>query len=234
MIASTRRKALVLLTGMAGSAGLAAWARPTILESDSRAGFKLDDVVPQAFGAWRVDRSIPVIVPPPDQQALLNKIYNQTLARTYVNQQGYRVMLSLAYGGDQSDGLSVHLPEVCYVGQGFRLESQANGRLVLGGQTIPVRRLLTVLGGRREPITYWVTTGNEATISMWRRRMISFEFGLRRRVPDGLLVRVSSIDASEGQAFDMHQRFLVDMVATMPPRDRELIVGSVSLPATGA
>ena len=222
------------MAGMAASAGLAAWAKPTILVSDSRAGFKLADVVPQSFGAWTVDRSIPVIVPPPDQQALLNKIYNQTLARTYINPQGYRIMLSLAYGGDQSDGLSVHLPEVCYVGQGFRLESQADGRLALGGQTIPVRRLLTVLGGRREPITYWVTTGNEATISMWRRRMISFEYGLRRRVPDGLLVRVSSIDASEPNAFEQHRRFLTDMVAPMSPQDRELIVGSVSLSAAGA
>lgn len=229
-----RRKAIALFAGMSGSAALASWARPTILESDARSGFKLADVVPVSFGAWQVDRNMPVVVPPPDQQALLNKIYNQTLARTYINTKGYRVMLSLAYGGDQSDGLSVHLPEVCYVGQGFKLESQADGRLALGGQNIPVRRLLTTMGARREPITYWVTTGNEATISMWRRRMISLEYGLRRRVPDGLLVRVSSIDASESLAFEMHQRFLIDMVATMPPRDRELIVGSVSLPAAGA
>lgn len=230
---AVRRKAIVLFAGMSASAALASWARPTILTSDARPGFKLADVVPVAFGKWQVDRNIPVVVPPPDQQALLNKIYNQTLARTYVNDRGYRIMLSLAYGGDQSDGLSVHLPEVCYVGQGFKLESEADGRLALGGQTIPVRRLLTTLGPRREPITYWVTTGNEATISMWRRRMISLEYGLRRRVPDGLLVRVSSIDVSETWAFEMHRQFLVDMVAMMAPRDRELIVGSVSLPAAG-
>jgi len=229
----TRRTAALLLGGMAASAGLAAWARPTIRVSDARSSFKLEQVVPESFGTWQIDRNVPVVVPPPDQQALLDKIYNQTLARTYVNQSGYRIMLSLAYGGDQSDGLAVHLPEVCYVGQGFRLESQEDGRLSLGGQVIPVRRLLTTLGPRREPITYWVTAGNEATISMWRRRMISIEYGMRRQIPDGLLVRVSSIDASSSQAYSMHERFLADMVAQMPKSDRDLVVGSVSLAPVG-
>jgi len=225
---STRRKALVLFAGMAGSAGLAAWARPTILDSDSRPGFKLESIVPAAFGEWQIDRHMPVVVPPPDQQALLNKIYNQTLARTYVNPRGYRVMLSLAYGGDQSDGLTVHIPEVCYVGQGFRLESTKDERLAIGGLDIPVRRVLTTMGPRIEPITYWVTTGDEATVTIWRRRMVAIRYGLLRRIPDGLLVRVSSIDRSPGQAHAMHDAFLKDMVTAMPPRDRALIIGSVS------
>jgi EpsI family protein len=225
---ATRRKALVLLAGMAGSAGLAAWARPTILDSDARPGFKLEAIVPLAFGEWQVDRHMPVVVPPPDQQALLNRIYNQTLARTYVNARGYRVMLSLAYGGDQSDGLTVHIPEVCYVGQGFRLEGARDERLSIGGLTIPVRRLLTSMGPRIEPITYWVTTGDEATVTIWRRRMVSIRYGLARRIPDGLLVRTSSIDRDTGQAHAMHDAFLRDMVALMPPRDRALIIGSIS------
>lgn len=225
---NARRKALVVLGGMAGSAGLAAWARPTILDSDSRPGFKLESIIPEAFGQWQLDRHVPVVVPPPDQQALLNKIYNQTLARTYVNPRGYRVMLSLAYGGDQSDGLTVHIPEVCYVGQGFRLEGSRDERLAIGGLDIPVRRLLTTMGPRVEPITYWVTTGDEATITIWRRRLVSIRYGLRRRIPDGLLVRVSSIDRDNRQAHAMHDAFLKDMVAAMPPRDRALIIGSIS------
>lgn len=225
---NTRRAAVGMLLGMVGSAGLAAWARPTILDSDARPGFKLEDAVPQAFGDWQIDRNMPVIVPPPDQQALLNKIYNQTLARTYINKAGYRVMLSLAYGGDQSDGLSVHLPEVCYVGQGFRLESSTDARLVLGGLNIPVRRLVTTLGPRHEPITYWVTTGDEATISAWRRRMVSVRYGMSRRIPDGLLVRVSSIDRNDPQAYAMHDAFLAQLVAVMARPDRDLFVGTVS------
>jgi EpsI family protein len=215
---------------MLASAGLAVWATPRIKVSDARGSFSLEETVPETFGAWQIDRNVPVIVPPPDQQALLNKIYNQVLARTYINtEERYRIMLSLAYGGDQSDGLTVHLPEVCYVAQGFRMEAQADDSLSLGGQVIPVRRLRATMGQRIEPITYWVTTGNEATISMWRRRMISIEYGLRRRIPDGLLVRVSSIDLDNDRAYRMHDQFLRDMVAVMPTAKRELIVGNVSL-----
>lgn len=229
MITATRRKALALLSGMAGSAGLAAWARPTILDSDGRPDFKLDIVIPPAFGDWQIDRHQPVVLPPPDQQALLNKIYNQTLGRTYINRQGYRVMLSLAYGGDQSDGLTVHIPEVCYVGQGFRLEKSADGQLGIGGIRIPARRLVTTMGPRYEPITYWVTTGDQATITTWSRRLVSLRYGLRRRIPDGLLVRVSSIDRNEAQAYAQHDAFLAALVQSVQPQYRELLIGSVSI-----
>jgi EpsI family protein len=227
---TSRRTALGLLFGMAATAGLAAWARPSIKESDSRPNFKLDSIVPPVFGSWQIDRNMPVVVPPPDQQALLNKIYNQTLGRTYVNDAGYRIMLSLAYGGDQSDGLSVHIPEVCYVGQGFRLEAQRDAKMDVGGLRIPVRRLVTTMGPRVEPITYWVTTGDEATISMWRRRMVSIKYGLRRRIPDGLLVRVSSIDRNDTEAYRMHDQFLSDLVAAMAANDKALLIGTVSVP----
>ena len=226
-----RRIALGFLAGMSATAGLAAWARPTIRDSDSRPQFKLDSVVPEKFGDWQVDRSLPVVLPPPDQQALLNKIYNQTLGRTYINSKGYRIMLSLAYGGDQSDGLTVHIPEVCYVGQGFRLEKAVDGRLAVGGITIPVRRLVTTLGPRNEPITYWVTIGDEATISTWGRRLVAMRYGMRRRIPDGLLVRVSSIDREEQPAYGVHEQFIAAMLQAVAPGDRMLLIGNRSLPS---
>ena len=61
----------------------------------------LETMFPKAFGDWRVDTSMPVILPSPDVQALLDKIYNQVLSRSYVNAKGERIMLSVAYGGDR-------------------------------------------------------------------------------------------------------------------------------------
>lgn len=225
----SRRTAFGLMLGMAGASALAAWARPTILDSDARPGFSLEKLIPKTFGAWRLDPHVPVVLPPPDQQALLNKIYNQTLGRTYVDGSGYRIMLSLAYGGDQSDGLTVHVPEVCYVGQGFRLETVADGRMGFDGLTIPVRRLVTTMGPRHEPITYWVTTGDQATITTTQRRMVSLRYGLQRRIPDGLLVRVSSIDRDYPGAWRKQEAFLTDLVGAMPAQDKLLVVGTVSL-----
>lgn len=229
MASPGRRKALALALGMGSASALAEWARPTILDSDRRKGFKLEQLVPLQFGHWQIDRHVPVVLPPPDQQALLNKIYNQTLARTYVQPNGYRIMLSLAYGGDQSDGLTVHVPEVCYVGQGFRLERSADSTLSFEAHRIRVRQLVTTLGARHEPITYWITTGDQATITMVERRMVALRYGLRRRIPDGLLVRVSSIDRDYPRAFQQQALFLQALVAAQATSERELFVGSVSL-----
>lgn len=225
-----RRTAVVALLGMAGASALAEWARPTIKVSDAYKNFKIDDIFPKTFGDWTVDAAMPVVVPPPDQQAMLDKIYNQTLARTYVNRQGARIMLSVAYGGDQSDGLTVHVPDVCYVAQGFKVGRERDSQMdVSNGFTIPIRVLEATLGGRIEAITYWVMMGNEATISNAQRRLVSIRYGFRRLIPEGMLIRVSSINPNMDQALALQGVFIRDMVAAIEPSQRIRVVGEVSL-----
>lgn len=226
---TSRRIALTAMLAMGASAALAEWARPNRRVSDLHPGFKLEQIFPDHFGDWIIDPHVPVVVPPPDQQALLSKIYNQTLARTYVNRRGERVMLSVAYGGDQSDGLTVHIPDICYPGQGFKVTDTRDARLAVGpGFVIPVRHLLTTLGQRIEPVTYWVLMGDEATISNTQRRMVSLRYGLQRLIPEGMLVRVSSISPDMEAALAVHARFINDLVASVPAADRERVVGKVN------
>lgn len=226
---TSRRIALASMLAMGASAVLAEWARPTRRVSDLHPGFKLEQIFPAHFGEWVVDPNVPVVVPPPDQQALLNKIYNQTLARTYVNSQGQRVMLSVAYGGDQSDGLTVHIPDICYPAQGFRVTETRDARLqVAPGFVIPVRHLQTMLGQRIEPVTYWVLMGDEATTSNTQRRLVSLRYGLQRLIPEGMLVRVSSINPDMQSALAVHTRFVTELVASVSSADRERIVGKVN------
>lgn len=227
---TSRRVAAVAMLAMAGSAALAEWARPTIRVSDLHPGFKLEQLFPEHFGEWVIDPHMAVVLPPPDQQALLNKIYNQTLARTYVNRRGERVMLSVAYGGDQSDGLTVHIPDICYPAQGFKVTDTRDARLTVApGFLIPVRHLLTTLGPRIEPVTYWVLMGDEATVSNTQRRMVSIRYGLRRLIPEGMLIRVSSINPDMAAAVATHTRFIAELVANTAPQDRERIVGKVNI-----
>lgn len=230
---NARRLAIASMLGMIGTFAFAEWARPTIKDSDLRPNFSLADLFPRAFGDWTVDNSVPVIVPPPDQQEVLDKIYNQTLARTYINGAGQRVMLSVAYGGDQSDGLTVHMPEVCYVAQGFKLVWTRAAKLLVAGVSIPVRQLLTTLGQRVEPITYWILVGDRATTSQTERRLVSLRYGLHRRIPEGMLVRVSSIDASPDSqpAFLLHTTFITALVMAIPPDKREWVIGQMAAAA---
>lgn len=211
---------------MAASAALAVLLKPTTRLADQRPPLVLEQIVPADFGGWRVDRSIVPVTVSADVQAKLDAIYNQTLNRTYINDAGQRVMLSIAYGGDQSgDGTQVHRPEFCYAAQGFQLTRNIVGDLATRYGALPVRRLMAVQGRRNEPITYWITVGDKATVPGLSRKLNQLAYGLTGKVPDGMLVRVSSIDADPQNAYGLQQRFIDAMLGAMPPQDRARIAG---------
>ncbi len=228
-----RRRAILIGAAMVGSAALAEGVRPRRHLADEIGQPDLETIFPKAFGDWRIDTSIPVILPSPDVQALLDKLYNQVLARTYVNRQGERIMLSVAYGGDQSDGTRAHRPEVCYPAQGFQITANRRGELELAGRRFAVRQLMSRLGARHEPITYWVVVGGAVTTTGTEQKLAQLRYGFQGIIPDGLLVRVSNIEPNMERGFVLHSRFLTDMVAAMPEpaRDRVLGTRSEGLPA---
>jgi hypothetical protein len=100
---ASRIKAIVVFVLMACAFGVATAWKPTTHLADQRAKVDLETLFPRSFGDWVVDDRVPVQLVSPDTEALLNKIYHQTLSRVYVNPRGERIMLSVAYGGDQSD-----------------------------------------------------------------------------------------------------------------------------------
>lgn len=222
----TRRKALAALLSMGGAAALAKVGVPTTKIADQWET-DLEKMFPAEFGEWQVDRTLPVVLPAPDVQAKLDAIYNQVLARTYVNRRsGDRVMLSVAYGGDQSDGMQAHLPEVCYPAQGFELRGARSVQLDLQGRRIPARQMSTRLGGRHEHVVYWLTLGETVAATRTERKLRQMEYGLRGLVPDGMLVRTSSIDRDAANSFAVQQRFLLDMAKALPPDHVNRILGA--------
>lgn len=211
MSSEMRRRGFVAAGLMFAGSALAVGMRPRKHMADEIGMPDLETLFPKQFGDWRVDTSIPVILPSPDVQALLDKIYNQVLARTYVNAQGQRIMLSVAYGGDQSDGTSAHRPEVCYPAQGFAISSNRAGTLQVGDREVQVRRLMSHLGPRHEPITYWVVVGGEVVTTGIGQKLAQMRYGLRGVIADGMLVRVSNIDSDMARGFGIHERFVTDL-----------------------
>src|SRR5262249_13935251 len=150
--------------------------------------------------------------------------------RTYVNSQGYMIMLSLAHGRDQRGELEAHMPEICYPANGFTLRRTESGRLQTPFGDIPVHRLLTSKGPRDEPVTYWFTFGREPIAvdlpaQRLRRRLIELRYVLTGRVPDGILFRVSSIDRDPAQANQLQDQFVIDLLRALPPSDRQRLSG---------
>jgi EpsI family protein len=218
---------VILAALMASTAALTQAVAPTKKMADSRGNFDLATRVPSTFGDWKVDPNVVPLQVDPDTQARLDKIYNQTLSRTYINQQGERIMLSIAYGGDQSDNMGVHRPEVCYVAQGFNVDGAHMAELGTTFGAVPVKRLVATTGARTEPITYWITIGNTVRSPGFQQRLEEIKIGLTGTVPDGMLVRVSSIDSDASHAYRLQESFVRDLVAAMPPKDRVRLIGSI-------
>ena len=196
---STNRIALLIAALMISASVGAIALRPDQKVADL-AGINLDTMIPKQFGDWREEPQRNLQMVNPQTQATLDKYYSQLLSRAYVNNQGYRVMLSLAYGSDQRGALQAHMPEVCYPAQGFTLHSSKTLPLTTPFGEIPAQRLYTTLGPRQEPVTYWFTVGDKAVQNKLQKRLIDLRYGLIGQIPDGLLFRVSSIDANQERA----------------------------------
>ena len=186
----------------------------------------LETLVPATFGDWRIDPDMIPLAPAPDVQAKLDRLYGQVLSRTYVNSRGERMMLTVAHGGDQSDALKAHRQEVCYAAQGFEIRALQHGDLAVAGRDIPVTRMLAVRGERFEPVTYWFTMGDRVVLTRTERLRTQLANGLARRIPDGMLVRVSSITPDAPAAFAAQASFVSAILAALPAEGVTRFVGA--------
>jgi EpsI family protein len=224
--------AWVLAGLMCGAALAGVLGRPGTTATQRGAAIQLETAVPRAFGGWTELPDQGGQVVNPQTKELLDKLYSQILTRTYVNKDGYRIMLSMAYGDDQRGGLQAHRPEVCYPAQGFKLGSVQDGALPTSFGDIEVRRLTTNLGARSEPVTYWLTVGDHVIRNSLEKRLIEMRLSLTGQIPDGLLFRISSIDKDSARAFAMQERFAADLMAAVPGETRRQLSGLTS--AAGA
>lgn len=221
-----RRRAVLFLGASAAASGLSVAMVPHHKLADDRPLGSLEKIIPGAFDSWSTDRSMPVVLPAPDVQAKLDAIYNQVLSRTYIDAVGQRIMLSLAYGGDQSDGLRAHRPEVCYSAQGFSTRGLRLDHLTLGQRQIPVTRLIAQQGSRVEPITYWMTIGTLVARTGLETKFAQLKYSIRGLVPDGLLIRVSNLSADTDRSYALHDLFVTQLIAAMATTDRWRVVGA--------
>jgi len=221
-------KHLVIGVCMFASAGLAMALKPTAKISDAEPAINLEQLIPRQFGEWKEDTSIVPIKVSPEVQAKLDKIYGQTLSRTYINAEGRRVMLSIAYGANQgSDDFQVHRPEYCYSAQGFQVNKGWEDHLKVGNGELPIKRLEAIQGPRNEPITYWITIGDKATLPGISRKLTQLSYGLTGKIPDGMLIRVSSISPNADDEYRLQDQFVNAMLDGVEPTQRVRLTGAL-------
>lgn len=215
--------AAVLAAALAGAETL----RPTRHLARERPPIDLQAQVPARFGDWAEVQDMKPLLPDPELQKRLDALYTQVLARTYVNRVGQHVMLSIAYGSDQSsEATAVHRPEFCYGAQGFSVSDLGATEAQLGSARLPLQRLLARQGTRIEPMMYWVTLDTTATLPGLGRKLTQLEYGLKGQIADGMLVRVSSIGPQDPQLqYELQRGFLAELREAMPAAARDRYFG---------
>jgi len=219
-------RATVLALVMAAACALAVAITPRTFLADLNSRQRLADIIPTSFAGWQIDNTIVPIPPSPDLQKVLDATYDETVALTFRNAAGDRIMLSLAYGRNQHKGMITHRPEICYPAQGFKLTTDvSDATLAIKGKSLPVKRVVAEMGPRIEPITYWVMVGDEITQFGYPHRWVAIRYGLKGQIPDGVLVRVSSISANNAKAYELQDGFIQQLIAALTPDQRRRLLG---------
>lgn len=226
-----RPLALIILALLLATVGVNAALTPRVHISDSR-NRDLEALVPKQFAGWTMAKTDGLVMPDPERERLVNKIYNNVLTRIYRDGAGNEVELLIAYGGDQSDAVQLHRPEVCYLANGYSVAKPYYEDETYAGHRIRIARVRTYDAHAREPVSYWMRVGDRLVTTNMDRQVAKLVDGLHGIIPDGVLVRVSTRTASTNTARDyaLQDRFIADMLASLDPQTQDLLVGRAATP----
>ena len=193
----------------------------------------LERMIPRHFGEW-VEQSAALEQVSPEVGAGTGAdrpLYDQILMRTYRRQSdGETIMLTLAYGRRQVQESKIHRPELCYYSQGYDVRFVGRSAVTLrAGLSVESNQLLTRNRSRFEPVTYWIRIGHRISLSAWETRWLIFKEGLSGSIPDGILVRASSVieaDTDSPIAFESQKVFFADLYQALSPAARSAIAGT--------
>jgi EpsI family protein len=216
-----------------GAAVLAQVLTPRELMARASASLNLDRAIPKQFGTWTVAPGI-IPVEPTDTEGYVQSgtlsatLYSQEVSRGYTDGNGNIVMLLVAYGPVQNQRLRAHRPEICYTANGFRVSDKFGAELNYSQSAAPLKmtRLIAEREQRFEPISYWIRIGNDIATGAVDNQLLRLKYGLRGLVPDGALMRVSTIGLPREASFQLQDRFIRELLAAIAPQDRKFFTGT--------
>jgi EpsI family protein len=190
---------------------------------------KLDDLIPKQIGNWTYEGTNGLVLPPPDQ--LGSRLYNGLLTRFYSSTDTLPVMLLIAYSGSQDGVLQVHRPEVCYPAAGYDLTDSHFELIDAGkGLIVPGHFLAARSNSRHEEMLYWTRIGNTFPTRWWQQHVAVAEENVKGRVPDGVLVRISTAASSNRDAIKVLRYFMHQLLPVLSPLARRVLFGERGAP----
>lgn len=219
------------MAGMACLGGLAAaeWLRPRKHVIYLPQGTELASLIPMAFAGWDGSSSGDIVIPR-TEGSLASKLYAEQVARIYRREgdNAGQVMLSVAYGQEQSDSLQLHRPEACYPAVGFNVTPSRPVSVARPGlPPIPCVALTATSQARTEDIVYWTRLGSAFPRTSSEQRSARLEAALAGEIPDGVLVRASAVrDDPTADLFGLVSDFLGALATSLPGAGRRALLAN--------
>ena len=205
---------------LAGGAGIA--AQPRRLEQ-MNSGVPLAGLVPETIGGWRVDSEEGVVLPEAD---VPDQLYDAVLARSYAGSDLPAIMLSIAHGGAQSMSMTLHRPETCYAAAGFTVVALGEASWpIAAGAALPGRVMTARREDRTEQVGYWRRISDAFPTSRLGELRVIAARNIAGVIPDGVLVRFSTVDADAARGRRAIAGFATALSAALDPAGRALLLG---------
>lgn len=215
----TRRK--VLLGGLLVAAAGVAFARQPDQTVDYLGNNELENIIPKSIGDWEFITSSGLVVPPEDQ--LSRAIYSQLLTRAYSDGTNPPIMLLVAQSSSQTGILQIHRPEVCYTAGGYQLSGIERHRIDLPTSPVEAVSLTATNGPRIEHIVYWTRIGDHMPASWREQRLAVARDNLDGKIPDAVMVRVSTFGTNEAEAKAQLDGFVKALMQSLKPGARKVL-----------
>lgn len=219
---SSRRE--LLLGGTLACAAVAAGALRLKSDADGSTGRPpLDQLIPSRIGQWVREPFADVLIPRGEAQE--DRTYDDLFTGYYAAPDGGGIMLLVAYGSAQVGDTELHRPEVCYPAAGFHLARWPDVTLRFPERRVRAAVMTASAPDRTEQMLYWSRIGGDFPTSSLEQRWAILRQSLRGAVPDGVLVRMSTIGSDRTAGLQTLGRFAGEMVAAGGPVLRQMLVG---------
>ncbi|MBI5027179.1 MAG: EpsI family protein [Nitrospirae bacterium] len=175
--------------------------------------------IPTEIGEWHMlDQHT-------DARASESEFLNDVLFRTYKRHDGKTISLAIAYGADQRQHFSIHVPEGCYRAAGFDVTSFGIANMDTPG--LELKKLLVKGQGRTEPMLYWIVLNGKVVTNHFERKIKQVYYSIFGAQSDGVLVRVSSLSTDKDfqQDYEIQKAFIAVLYKTLNPELRRLLFG---------
>jgi EpsI family protein len=137
-----------------------------------------------------------------DDDVLAQLGVDDYINRRYIAADAPPVALYVGYYASQRQGDTIHSPQNCLPGAGWRPVMAERSTIDLGGRTIPVNRFIIQKGMDRQAVLYWYQGRSRVVASeLANKAWLMLDAARLRRTDGGLVRLITPVSSNPADAF---------------------------------